>query len=788
MRIMCILLIITYTLSAQNYHYAVDQKEIKNASPDELSFRLKAEATTSAGVYKGETLLRTLWSNERKEKGTHAITWDGLDDEGLKVTPGKYEIKVLANNVEYEWEGAKIGNTSKDLTGSNRYHGLTGFFKFIVVDADVFWSNGYNEQRTAAYRSSLSEPQVTTPVLDKGAIVKYICSDDSFVYWSAHDVYAHTSFVFVTNRSDNQEYVYSKAQPLKATHARTYRSALNVLEGEDSYITGLARSGTYLFVARQLNNTIDVLDLDEGGSLVQTITSVDAPRELVADNNGALWIINGDNNVSKYSVNSDNGSLSNTGLSLGELEEPLTLGLSPDGRELAVCDGGGRQQIRFFNPDNGTEGLPFGQLGGYKNGPTVLDDKFYFTDSKTKKFDADIYTPQYNHAAITFENDGSFWVLDTGNNRMMHYDANRIFIEKIQYTPDWLMMSIDKNNPSRLFVDFLEYQIDHSKEDVGNSWELKYNWGYSISDAYNNPFGKIKEPITLDNGRTYFLLRNDRTFEIAELTENGIRITESILDQLDWAWSVSGDLIYISGAGIGAEAKWEIYDLIGFDVRGDPQFSEGRYLAKRTRESADEPLYRGTGWMTFGLIDNHKLVSFDGLCEANGYGKGYHLGLIDTDTNEWIFKTSRATGSDYKGDYPLDGRFDTGNGVLNAGSKAMVFGDHIIWGYYGEFWKGGYQTNQYAHYWKNGLLINVFGTNWTKNPNGLRVDENGGPVFTPFEGMSGNALSPAVVQHPTDSDMAYLYHPDESWQGGVHRWKISNLKSILEYSMSIVVD
>ena len=486
---------------------------------------------------------------------------------------------------------------------------------------------------------------MTTPLLDKGAIVKYICSDEDFIYWSAHDVLSQTSFVFITNRSDNKEYVYSKAHPYKATHARTYRSALNIMKGEDSYITGLARSGTYLFIARQLKNTIDVLDLGDGGSLVQSITSVDAPRELIADRKGHIWIITGDNKVSKYTVNIDNGSLSYTGLSLGQLEEPLTLGLFPEGGQLAVCDGGGRQQIRFFNADNGTEGIAFGQFGGYKNGPAVLDDKFYFTDSKTRKFDADIYTPQYNHAAITFEKDGSFWVLDTGNNRMMHDDTNRNFIEKIQYTPDWLMMSIDKNDPSRFILDFLEYEIDYEKDDVGKAWRLKYNWGYTISDVYNDPFGKIKEPITLNNNRTYFLLRKGHKFEIAELTENGIRITETVLDQLDWIWSGKGDLVYISGAGLGAETSWEIYDLIGFDVQGDPQFSKGRFLAKRTRESADEPLYRGTGWMTFGLIDDHKLVSFDGRPQADGYGNGYHLGLIDTNTNEWIFQTSRATGS-----------------------------------------------------------------------------------------------------------------------------------------------
>ncbi len=782
MRILICLLLFSGTVLAQNYHYALE-RDTKSSLSTGLTYTLNEASITSAGVYRGETLLRTLWSNERKDKGTHTVAWDGLDDEGNRVAAETYEIKVLSNNVKYEWEGARIGNTSENLTGANRYHGLSGFFKFIVVDDDIYWSNGYNEQRTAAYKSSLSNPQITTPVLDKGAIVKYICANKDYVFWSAHDVFSNTSFVFVTKKDDSQEQMFSESIPYKSTYARTYISALNVIQGEDSYITGLAYSGNYLYICRQLQNTIHVLDLTKGGNLVHTINSIVAPRELTADGNGNLWMISDNGKVSKRFLN-PNGSIGAEIVSLSGLEQPLTLGLSPNGNELAICDGGNRQQVRFFNSSSGIESTPLGQLGGYKNSPEVNDDKFYFTDSKTRKFDADIYTPQENHAAISYQNDGSFWVLDTGNNRMMHYTGDRIFIEKIQYTPDWLMMSVDKNNPSRLFVDWLEYEIDYSQEDVAKSWRLKNNWGARVTDIYNDPFGKIREPISLSNGKTYFLLRNGYKLEIAELTENGVRTTETVLDGLEWIWSENGVLVYIEGTVIGGNATWSSYNLLGFDVQNDPQFSIGRVLAQRTRESAEEPIYRGTGWLTFGLIGNDKLVSFDGRPEAEGLGFGYHLGLLDIDTGRWIFKTSKATGSDYKGDYPLDGRFDTGNGVLNAGSKAMVFGDNIVWGYFGEFWKGGFQTNQFAHYWKNGLLINVFGTNASKNPNGIE----GPNVHKPFEGMAGNALTPFVVSHPFNNDVAYLFHPDESWHGGIHRWKISNLKSIKEHHIPIVVN
>ncbi|MRI02122.1 hypothetical protein GH721_16375 [Kriegella sp. EG-1] len=782
MRYLLFLLLSTTPLIGQNYHYAVDTSN-SAAQENSFTYTLAESATTSAGIYTTEgVLLRTLWSNEYKTAGAHTAKWDGLDDEGVAVAKGTYSAKVLANNVQYEWEGAKIGNTSKHLTGENRYHGLSGFFKFVVVEDKIFWSNGYNEQRSAAYTSSIHDPQVTTPVLDKGVIVKYICADSDKVYWSGHDVFADNSFVFVTNLEDNTEHQYARAVNYEATHARTYSSTLNKISGENSYITGLARSGNYLFVARQLRNTIHVLDMTNGGTLVQTINTIYAPRELTADGNGNLWIISDANQVAKYRIDG-NGFLGSPTQILQGMEEPLTLAYNKNENQIAICDGGSRQQVRFFNAANGAEANAFGQLGGYANGPAVMNDKFYFSDSKSKDFDADIYTPQYNHAALSFEDDGSFWVLDVGNNRMMHYNQYRNYVEKIQYTPDWLNLSVDKNNPAKLFVDFLEYEIDYNQADVAKSWTLKNNWGYYITDEYNNAFGRIREPVTLSNGETYFLLRQNQNFEIAELGSLGVRITDVVLDGLDWIWLADGTLVYVDLAKLGSDVTWSAYKLNGFSIEGNPQYGAGMRLATRKNIKSTDPLYRLGGILSIGFIDKDKLVTFDNRPEEYGMGGGYHLGLMDTNTNEWLFRTSKATGKNYTGEYPLDGRFDTGNEVHNAGSKVMVFGDNILWGYYGEFWKAGFQTNQYAHYYKNGLLLNVFGTNQSLNPNNFWDNTK---KHIPFEGMAGNAISPFVVAHPNNEDVGYLYHPDESWHGGIHRWRISNLKSVEEIETLIL--
>ena len=68
--------------------------------------------------------------------------------------------------------------------------------------------------------------------------------------------------------------------------------------------------------------------------------------------------------------------------------------------------------------------------------------------------------------------------------------------------------SVDKKDPKRVFSDFLEFEVDYSKTlgaDNG-SWKLVKNWGANFGGQYDQ-FNKILNIITLNNGRTYGLLR-----------------------------------------------------------------------------------------------------------------------------------------------------------------------------------------------------------------------------------------------------------------------------------------
>src|SRR5215213_10158562 len=87
-----------------------------------FSFILSTSSNTSAGVFKPDgTLIKTLWSGVSYSAGFHSGSWDGKDDYGNYVADDNYQVKVLSNNVNYQWEGV-VGNTSQNFSGNSVYH------------------------------------------------------------------------------------------------------------------------------------------------------------------------------------------------------------------------------------------------------------------------------------------------------------------------------------------------------------------------------------------------------------------------------------------------------------------------------------------------------------------------------------------------------------------------------------------------------------------------------------------------------------------------------------------
>lgn len=726
-----------------------------------FTFSLPKASRTSAGVYKNDgTLIRTLWSGLNLDPGSHARVWNGADDEGGLAAEGEYQIRILSNNVDYKWEGV-IGNTSDAVTGPGIHRGLIFITGMAVSGGTVYYSAGYPEGNTAFFKFNTANPQTRTPILpahETNQESRFVATDGINVYWAGKDPFAPDKwFVVATGVSDDLETAFPGGVPLKMTHGRTYVGAIDFQNDAQAVITGVAvqKSGKYLFVSHENQNRIHILDKSTG-ALAGTF-GIPSPRHLALDAAGNLWVSHGARSVSKYTVLAG-GALSETGATLPDLAEPLALAVSFDGKTVVVADGGASQQVKAYRNADGASNWSLGKAGGYAVDAGVADDKFYFNDRRSDL-----------GSFIAFQADGSFWVGDMGNMRAQHYDSARAFVDRIMYLPRHYTCRVDPNNPTRVFSDYLEFAVDYSLplSPKNGSWTLVKNWGYNIGPGDDDQFQRLSTATTLGNGRTYALLlfngKKDPR-QVVELVGNGaVRFT---------GLTVAGDnQIYPDGSlrrvihPTSESQAWVKSPLTGFDASQDPQWGAETAV---TGNVGLNPRHDGHSVRNGEVTSSDIVVAFNG---ARGSEK-FHLGGIRLGESKWLWKSARATQRDYAGPFPADGSYDIGNGVEYAGSVAMALDRSIFWGYHGEFWKAA-QTNKWNHVYDNGLLVGQFGT-----LAGAVAGES------PAE-MAGNAFVPSMIKHANGD--YYLYHGDESYHAGVHRWRISGLNTLAEQTVSVTL-
>jgi len=716
-----------------------------------FSFTLGNAASTSAGVYNSNgILLRTLWSGIRYGAGTTSASWDGVDDSGKLVADGNYNIKVLSNNVTYTWEGV-IGNTSDAFTGSTVHRAFQPMNSIAITGGTAYYTTGYNEVTSATYKFSLSVPQQKSWILSKGPQVNFVATDGNYVYWAGLDPFKLTvSLTYATKVSDDTLATFSAGVAVPITYGPTTPSGIDVNTTDTTaHPTGIAvqKTGNYLFISHAGTNQLHVLNKTTG-ALVQNLT-VTSPTGLAVDGNDNLWMISG-TQVSKYTVKSD-GTLS-AAINITSLIGPISLAVSPDNTTVVVTDGGSSQQIKAFSVSSGASLWTYGQAGGYANDAAVTDDKFMFADEQS-----------VIRTSIAYAPDGTFWVVDTGNYRTQHYSANRTFIERVMFLPKTYGCTVDINDPTRAFILNLEFKIDYTKPLAPNngSWTLVKNWGYNVNGDYG-----FKSVATLSNGHTYGMFRNGNANAVYELPATGpLRNTGINTPDLTYSFATDGSLLSTFSSTNGKSAPLNSDPLKGFDASNNPMWGTAMSLATAPITTANDLTHNQT---TNTVITSSSLaVTFDAGLGNNGF----HLGAIRLGDNQWLWKTSRSTFKDYSGTYPTDGAYDIGNLTQYGGSVVMAMDRNIIWGYHGEFWKNS-ETNKYTHFYDDGLMVGTFGV--------IHLDVlNTEAAY----GDAGNALNAVMVKD--SSGNVYVYHCDESRHSGLHRWKITNLSSILEQTIAV---
>ncbi|MEO7768462.1 MAG: hypothetical protein ABIS01_13620, partial [Ferruginibacter sp.] len=462
------------------------------AQTGKFSFTIPSAATTSAGVFKNDSILvRTLWSDEKYTPGTYTNYWDGKDDYGKKLSsPASiYTIKVLSNNVKYTWDGT-IGNSSDNMTGPTKHRGYYECMSGLAFGSTYgYFTNGYSEGFPSIGKFKIGTPNQKLFIFSNrqsNAVSTHVATDGINVYWGAYG--GNTSFVYGTTVSNDLEISFPNKVNFTPPYGRSYK-AIGVINQVGSLISGLAvqKTGNYLFIARSGINSVQVLNKTTG-ALIQTLTYA-SPRGISVDGSDDLWMATGTNTVAKYSVNPD-GTLTAPILSLPGLLSPLNTQVSPDDQLVSVLDGSTSQQVKSFSNSRGAAANILGVAGGYFSDATVNNNKFYFNDVNGNKA-----------TFIAYQPDGSFWVNDPGNFRVQHYDSQRTFIDRIMSLGATYGVYTDFNDITKVFSSNLEFEIDYSQPLTGTTgWLLKRNWGANISTSI---CGNIAGAKTLSNKRTY---------------------------------------------------------------------------------------------------------------------------------------------------------------------------------------------------------------------------------------------------------------------------------------------
>jgi len=758
-----------------------------------FSFSLPERARTSAGVYDSNgKLIKTLWSNVAYSAGRHLEFWNGTNDLGDTMPKGPYTIKLLRNNVRYEW--GLVGNTSTTPTALSSWDMQSDFPTDMVVAGNTaYTANGYSEGRPNTSSFGLSDPQSPSNAMNLGQDIQFahVTADDARVYFAnvGNGWTGSLGFVMAYDLATKSQYRFAAGvSPLRSGPVLS-----GVLDVDGSGLSGstrvhlptgiaVQRNGNLLAVAhgsyfkdgasvKSASEDRILLFNKQTGTLLGAVPVAD-PQRMAFSAEGDLWVISG----AKVLRISGVGRSNIVSRTIGDLSSPLAIAVSPTGT-IAVVDGGASQQVKLFNAQ-GTLMSTYGQAGGYADcNPSVRADRLYLDNT--------VGTGAGNNQVpatwIAFQPDGSYWVGDLGNDRALLISSDGTYLNQIAFTRFLYQVAADHGDPTRVFADWLEYKVDYpgssgkggSASSDSFSWRLTKNW--SVCSVPNlRPFTRV---MTMPNGRTYGEVAtqaNASNPELVELPKAGpLRHTGQFLsaDGFQQILDNEGRLSYWIFSKTDSNFQLTAYrrNLMGFDTTHTPVWGSPYSVASvsipqaaSTAEIVDPFGYSGWGMRMFPeATTSGNFVTYNTVATTIS-GFDFHVGGVRQGATDWAWKASRGAAiqtPDGKGSFPDGSAYGGHDGIA-----ALVEGNNVLQGYDGQY---GPFSSQWMHWWEDGLMIGQFG-----HPANV-YNEDGGV----FAGSAGNIASMASVSVGKD---VYLYNSDESLHPGIHRWRISGLETIHE--------
>lgn len=775
---------------------------------------------SSAGVFDSTGLLvRTLWSAETNHPDVDnpALAWDGALDDGSVAPSGNYTIKVVRNNIIYNWDIANgaIGNSSDGpWTGNlNVWNPGTGPYQFAITTAGQIWTTlGYNEKFANLVVSSRANIQSMSYFTGSGFSLRTvinsqrnIVTDDTYVY----------GVIWVGGASGTGVYAVDIAGNALVDFGLGSISSFPVMGFDNTasqFIAGLSvqRVGSYLFIARPDANAVLTLDKTVGTTLHSFALNNATNLACNPTNATEIWAVSdGQTIINKLAIDGA-GNLSATGVTI-TTDRIVAMDISPDGTRLLVARGYtgnlGINQVVAYHTLDGSSDLAwgnsgtFGLLGGYSSdtygGPanTTVVSNTTFQFAEMSSFGGG------SAAFVSYDPlDGSFWIGDQGCYRALHFSSgnNPAYIEALYWRGGFYACFGCMNDPTKVSANWNVYTCDLSKSlQYGNgSWALTNNLGGDFSALYD-PYIGMRPFIKGSNGRYYGGMSGGATryiFEIPPAGQIRFTMTGMIPTQIDNNTYVDHsfnlwvrDDIVPDGL-TSCTIRRNLFT--GFNGSNDPTWASPPtpsaawpvYLTFTPPASFPETGGDSNFLWPEEVLSNGVIPIFDPSQSNHN-----HLAGIDAATGQVKFSTMPPTPSNYGETsnlylFPEAPFFDI-RPIRPGGQLFATAGEnHFFTQFRGEQTMGG-QTNVFSHWHETGLLLNRFGTPAPifgmvseTNPTG-NTPPGGSTNYKGMPGLTGNAAW-GGAEKDSSTGIWYVYEGDEWYQGGVTRWSVHDVNTI----------
>jgi hypothetical protein len=500
--------------------------------------------SSAGGVFSKQsgTLVRQLWhsrSTPNGATGSLVFEWDGADasDAPVLTDPrdiGKFELRwVDTSALGYEWQGV-IGNTGP-LTGVDVQISLGPFRGTAYAGNTSVTAVGYSEGHVGTTMSPVAEPSRLIPIghsdfrrdfsipATDGEVGYFantavaLCSNKSSL-WTA------TTWVAGWDLSTGCEHTFAAGHSDCSTcvGCQSCRSGYDGCQGQGNFFhsvidrefdpstvndtqhprkpsskpdadgcgtaflraaTGLAvqRSpGLNLFIAHAYLNELRVVHKKTGRSICNV--TMESPRQLALSvDGGTLWALIRNTTLAKFDVKDMSAFCASKApkplLKLGANDIPTPAGLisvSPKDGSLAVADLTSSQVVLFS--EEGRVLRRLGKPGGYADGdPTIAPSKFFWQRG--------------DQLWVAFQEDGTLWVMDSGNQRSLHLTATGEYIGVRQHLPASYTTAVSDGDATRVFSNFLEFKVGYGPEPLNKSWSLVRNWAAGINAEFRKEGG-----------------------------------------------------------------------------------------------------------------------------------------------------------------------------------------------------------------------------------------------------------------------------------------------------------